>query len=354
MVVDRHAAPPAAPSNWTRPSRERALDRRRGRLAEAADRGVAHRLGEVGERGRARRRRSPSGAPGRRAARAAPPGARSRPGTGRTGRTTRRGRTRRSAAGRPARSAVSSNTMTTPEPSVAPAARVALERERHVEARPARRTTPAAPPSRIAWMRAAVRDAARELEQLAQRRRRTATSYTPGSRDVARHAEQLRAGGALGADRRVRRARPSRRISGTLTSVSTLLTAVGLPNRPDLDRERRLVAGLRAAALDRLEQRRLLAHDVRAGADPELDVERPAGARDVVAEEAGRARLRDRVLQRARGRAGTRRGGRGSRARRPTANPSIVIASTSANGSSSRISRSLNVPGSDSSALHTT
>ncbi len=34
--------------------------------------------------------------------------------------------------------------------------------------------------------------------------------------------------------------------------------------------------------------------------------------------------------------------------------PAIVIASTRANGSSSMSTRSLNVPGSDSSALHTT
>ena len=61
--------------------------------------------------------------------------------------------------------------------------------------------------------------------------------------------------------------------------------------------ERRLVARLRAAALDRLEQRGLLAHDVRAGADPQLDVEGPAAAQHVVAEQAGRASLADRVLQ---------------------------------------------------------
>ena len=37
----------------------------------------------------------------------------------------------------------------------------------------------------------------------------------------------------------------------------------------------------------------------------------------------------------------------------PVAYPQIVIASMSANGSSSISTRSLNVPGSDSSALHT-
>jgi len=38
----------------------------------------------------------------------------------------------------------------------------------------------------------------------------------------------------------------------------------------------------------------------------------------------------------------------------PVAKPSIVIDSTTANGSSSISTRSLNVPGSDSSALQTT
>src|SRR5581483_7276248 len=59
-----------------------------------------------------------------------------------------------------------------------------------------------------------------------------------------------------------------------------------LAEEPELDGERRLVPRLAAFALDRLEERRLLATDVRAGADPELDLE--------VVEE--RARRVDRVL----------------------------------------------------------
>ena len=46
-----------------------------------------------------------------------------------------------------------------------------------------------------------------------------------------------------------------------------------LPEQADLDRERRLRARLAAVALDRLEERRLLAADVCAGADPELELE---------------------------------------------------------------------------------
>ena len=79
-------------------------------------------------------------------------------------------------------------------------------------------------------------------------------------------------------------------MSSTLTSVSTLLTTVGLPNSPCDDRERRLVARLAAVALDRLEDRRLLAADVRACALADLDVEAEALAEHVVAEEAARER----------------------------------------------------------------
>ena len=70
-----------------------------------------------------------------------------------------------------------------------------------------------------------------------------------------------------------------------------------LAEQPDLDRERRLVPRLAAVALDRLEERRLLAADVRAGADAQLDVEREAGAENVVAEQARGARLGERVLE---------------------------------------------------------
>ena len=296
------------------------------------------------------RRRATPAAGRRRGARGAPPGAPCRPGRGRTGRTTRRGRRRRSGAGRPARSAVSSNTMTTPEPRVAPAARVP-SKVSGMSSVSGPTKTPAAPPSRIAWMRAAAGHAARELEELAQRRAELDLVHA-GPLDVPRDAEQLRARGALGADRRVRRAA----IAQDQRDVGQRLDVVDrgrLAEQPHLDRERRLVARLGAAALDRLEQRGLLAGDVGAGADPELDVERPARARDVVAEQVRRARLVDRVGERARGRAGTRRGGRGSRARRRRRSRRSSSPRSSANGSSSRITRSLNVPGSDSSALHT-
>ena len=61
---------------------------------------------------------------------------------------------------------------------------------------------------------------------------------------------------------------PFTRICGTKAKVSTLLTTVGLPQRPPrIDRERRLVARLGALAFDRFDQRALFAADVAAGAD---------------------------------------------------------------------------------------
>ena len=54
------------------------------------------------------------------------------------------------------------------------------------------------------------------------------------------------------------------------------------------DGERRLVSGLGAIAFDRLEERGLLARDVGAAALADLDVERPARAEDVIAQQASR------------------------------------------------------------------
>ncbi len=118
-----------------------------------------------------------------------------------------------------------------------------------------------------------------------------------GLRDVAREAEELRSGGALRPERR--EASPA---AGTVLEdgehVDEGLHVVDrrrLPEQPDLDRERRLVARLAALALDRLEEGRLLATDVRAGAAPDLDVEREVRARDRRAEVAGGARGIDRA-----------------------------------------------------------
>ena len=192
------------------------------------------------------------------------------------------------------------------------------------------------------------------VEQLAQRDAERHLVHARAARRCRDRQNSSRAGRVA----RCRSARtpapPSRTMPGTLTSVSTLLTTVGLPNRPDLDRERRLVARLAAVALDRVEERRLLAADVRAGAAAHLDVEADAAGRGCRRRGSRAARASvDRVGEPLAAPAGTRRGCRGSRARSRWRSPAIVIASTMANGSSSISTRSLNVPGSDSSALQT-
>ena len=63
--------------------------------------------------------------------------------------------------------------------------------------------------------------------------------------------------------------------------------------QPDLDRERRLVARLAAIALDRLEERRLLAAHIRAGADAQLDLDADVRAVDRVLQPL----VRERVLR---------------------------------------------------------
>ena len=63
-------------------------------------------------------------------------------------------------------------------------------------------------------------------------------------------------------------------------------------------RERRLQARVAALALERVEQRGLLAADVGAGAAVHDEVERVVGAEDVLAEVAGRARPRRRAASR--------------------------------------------------------
>ena len=199
-----------------------------------------------------------------------PPGGRHRPGRGRIARTTRRGRTRRSGAGVPTRSTVSSKTITTPEPRVAPIARVPSKVSGVSSAsgadEDARR---AAEQDRLD--RPTAGHPAAELEQLAQGRpERDLVDARPD--DVAGQAEQLWPGRALRADRRERR--PA--VEDDRRDVDQGLDVVDrgrLAEQPDLDRERRLVARLAALALDRFEERGLLAADVGAGAAPELDVE---------------------------------------------------------------------------------
>ena len=190
------------------------------------------------------------------------------------------------------RSTVSSKTMITPEPRVAAAARVA-SKVSGMSSASGPTKTPAAPPSRIVRIARPPGHAAGELDEVAQGRPEfDLVDARPG--DVAGQAEQLRARSSL----------PCRSPANAVAAVEDDGRDVGqrldvvddrrLAEQPDLDRERRLVARLAALALDRLEQRRLLAADVGAGAAADLDVEVEAGAEDVAAEQAGRARGRDR------------------------------------------------------------
>ena len=196
-----------------------------------------------------------------------------RRGTARTGRTTRRGRSGDAQQRCRSRSTVSSKTMTTPEPSVAPAARVALERERQCRARRARRTR---------------RPRRRAAPPAACRPPRTPPASSISSRSVVPNGDFVDA-------RAARRGRRGRRASCPVDSAVPIARVT--PRRPPstierhvhqrldvvdhgrlaeqarLRRERRLVARLAAVALDRVEQRRLFAADVGAGAAAELDVE---------------------------------------------------------------------------------
>ena len=69
-------------------------------------------------------------------------------------------------------------------------------------------------------------------------------------------------------------------ISGTLISVSTLLTAVGMRKRPDCVGKGRLVARFAAIAFDRIEQRGFFAADISAGASADFDIEVQARGRE--------------------------------------------------------------------------
>ena len=128
-------------------------------------------------------------------------------------------------------------------------------------------------------------------------------SYWPGPGHVAGQREQRHPLGAACAGPRRRcpsrgtTSAPLRRIDGTLAIDSTLLMTVGRRVEAGDRRERRAQPRLAAAALERVEQRRLLAADVGAGAGVHDDLEVEAGAEDVLAEVARLVRLGDRRLQ---------------------------------------------------------
>ena len=164
----------------------------------------------------------------------------------------------------------SSNSMTTPEPSVAPAARapskVSGKSSLVRRDEDARRAA-----EQHCLQRPSVADAARAIDERLQRdaERHFVDS---GPNGATRDAEQLRAGRLFGAGGGERR--PA--VAHDVEHVDERLDVVDdgrLAEQARLHGERRLVPRLAAEALDRVEERRLFAADVGAGAAAQLDVE---------------------------------------------------------------------------------
>ena len=135
------------------------------------------------------------------------------------------------------------------------------------------------------------------------------SSKLPGFSHVPRDRKDQRAAGVRRARGRRTTAGPLRRMVGTEAKLWVLLMVVGAPYTPNVGRERRLEARLAGLALERLEQRGLLAADVGAGADEGVQVEVDAASRGCSCR-AGRPRRLRRAPPRsaAPARRGTRRG----------------------------------------------
>ena len=134
------------------------------------------------------------------------------------------------------------------------------------------------------------------LDQLAQRDRQLVLDRARPV-DVPRDAEELGAPVVLAPERRepVRAAPQDRRRDRDRLDVGDGRRAAV---EPDVGRERRLEPRLALLALERLDQRRLLAADVGAGAPVHVDVEVDPGAAGVFSQEPLGVRLGDGPLQR--------------------------------------------------------
>ena len=232
------------------------------RLSQPADRGVAHRLADVGEDGVALGplRRGHRSA---RADRPAPAGGRCRSGTARTGRTTPIGRRRRSAepdrrdrrAGRaPSRRPIRARV----RPRAAGRDRAPGRRRRDRRtARPHRRAAPPGAPTRVGARRRARSD--RRACSRARPRTRPGCTTDPESEKSRRSA----------------RVAPSR-IGGDVDQRLDVVHDGRCAEQARLERERRLVARFAPVPLDRVEQRRLLPADVRAGTSRNTVTSNPA------------------------------------------------------------------------------
>ncbi len=127
------------------------------------------------------------------------------------------------------RSTSSSNTITTPDPSVTPAAFESSNVSRRSRSSGVT-NDPAAPPSRIAFSALpprtppAISSSSRSVTPCS-------TSYTPG-RSTQPERQNSRGPVESGVPIRAYASPPSVSTSSTFTSVSTLLIPVGLPNTP--------------------------------------------------------------------------------------------------------------------------
>ena len=280
----------------------------------------------------------------------APPDALSPRGRGRTGRTTRRGRRPRSAPGcrrgRPIRRRPA------PRPSRASLPpRVSLEGQGHIQLVRSDEHAGGATEQHRAD-RLPARNAAGQRDQLAERDAEI-DLVDARPRHVPRDAEELGPAGPRGPDAGIGRAA----LHEDRRDVHEGLDVVDhrrLAEQAGLNREGRLVARLAALPLDRVEQGRLFAADIGACAATKLHVEREARVLGR-SYRAGRRRGPRRSPWPSVGsRADTPRARRDIRARSRSRSPRCVIPSRTANGSPSIRTRSLKVPGSDSSALQTT
>ncbi len=138
--------------------------------------------------------------------------------------------------------------------------------------------------------------AAAALEQLAQRRSE-GDEHDSRLRHVAAHADEL-----VPREARLAEAAPPRdalaQDAGGVGEGLHVVHQRRLIPQPRRARKGRLVAGLAAPVLHALEQRGLLAEDVAAGRDEDLDVETQPASEDVVAQRSRGARLVDRALER--------------------------------------------------------
>ncbi len=124
-----------------------------------------------------------------------------------------------------------------------------------------------------------------------------------------------------------------------------------LAEEPGLCGKRRLIARLAAMPFNRIEQRGLFTADVSARAAAELDLEIHAAAKNVLPQKTFPARGLNGVRKTLRRQRIFATQDRCNRCSAPVTSAAMVMPSRTANGSPSMTSRSLKVPGSDSSAL---